>query len=146
MPRPMREPNERLQSFIDEAGFSHKGLARRVNDLGRATGNRGLAYDHSSVIRWLKGDQPRDVVPALRAEVFSIALGRKITPNDLGFPEARLMPDLGLRFASSLPDTIEIITSLWRSDLERRQFIIESMFTAGNWIGTAGCLSCSGAA
>ena len=56
MPRPRREPNLRLRALIDEAGLSRKGLARRVNDLGRAKGMSGLSYDHSSVIRWLKAN------------------------------------------------------------------------------------------
>ena len=72
MPRPRREANLRLQTLINEAGFSHKGLARRVNDLGEAKGISGLAYDHSSVIRWLKGEHPREPIPALIAEVFSM--------------------------------------------------------------------------
>ena len=38
MSRPSREPNLQLQTLIDEAGFSHKGLARRVNELGRPRG------------------------------------------------------------------------------------------------------------
>ena len=77
MPRPRREANLRLQTLIKEAGFSQKGLARRVNDLGQAKGISGLAYDHSSVIRWLKGEHPREPIPALIAEVFSMSLGRK---------------------------------------------------------------------
>jgi hypothetical protein len=137
VPRPVREPNHRLQSLIEEAGFSHKGLARRVNDLGQARGIRGLAYDHSSVIRWLKGEYPRDAVPALMSEVFSMALARNIKPKDLGFPEAKALPDVGLRFALSLRNTIEIITALWRSDLERRQFIIDSTFAAGAYATSA---------
>lgn len=127
MARSAREPNEQLQALIDEAGFSHKGLARRVNDLGRARGIVGLAYDHSSVIRWLKGEHPREPAPTLIAEVFSMSLGRKIKCPDLGLPSAKTLPDLGLRFARSLSDTIDIVTALWRSDLERRQFIINSI-------------------
>ena len=76
MPRPAREPNRQLQMLIEEAGFSHKGLARRVNDLGRAKGIQNLSYDHSSVIRWLKGEHPRGPVPSLIAEVLSMSLGR----------------------------------------------------------------------
>src|SRR5258708_35079225 len=131
MPRTTREPNQRLQTLIDEAGFSHKGFARRVNDLGQARGISSLTYDHSSVIRWLKGEHPRDPAPALIAEVFSMSLGRAITCGDLGFPSTKALPDLGLRFTRSLRDTIETITALWRSDLERRQFIIDSTFAAG---------------
>src|SRR5215471_1051629 len=117
-----------MRSLITEAGFSHKGLARRVNDLGRSRGITGLAYDHSSVIRWLRGEHPRDPVPKLIADVFSLGLGRKVTCNDLGFPDTAALPDLGLRFARSWRDTIETITALWRSDLERRQFLIDSTF------------------
>ena len=130
MPRPRREANLRLQTLINEAGFSHKGLARRVNDLGEAKGISGLAYDHSSVIRWLKGEHPREPIPALIAEVFSMSLGRKITTGELGLPAANELPDIGLRFATSWRDTIEVITALWRSDLERRQFIVDSVFAA----------------
>jgi hypothetical protein len=137
VPRPTREPNQRLQTLIDEAGFSHKGLARRVNDMGRARGIPRLAYDHSSVIRWLKGEHPRDPVPALIAEVFSMSLGRKITCGDLGLPGARALPDLGLRFARSWRDTVETVTALWRSDVERRQFILDSAFAAGAYATSA---------
>jgi len=108
----VREPNPQLQTLIEEAGFSHKGLARRVNDLGRAKGIPGLSYDHSSVIRWLKGEHPHGPVPALIAEVFSMSLGRKLTAGELGLPETKKLPDLGLRFSPSWHDTIEIVTAL----------------------------------
>jgi hypothetical protein len=137
MPRPRREPNLRLQALIDEAGFSHKGLARRVNDLGRAKGISGLAYDHSSVIRWLRGEHPRQPIPALIAEVLSMSLGREITAGEVGFPASGERPDLGLRFATSWRDTIEVTTALWRSDLERRQFIVDSVFAVGAYATSA---------
>src|SRR5215472_12375015 len=126
MPRPAREPNRQLQMLIEEAGFSHKGLARRVNDLGRAKGIQSLSYDHSSVIRWLKGEHPRGPVPSLIAEVLSMSLGRRIAPAELGFC-----------FSSSWRDTIDGITALWRSDVERRQFIVDSAFAAGAYATSA---------
>jgi hypothetical protein len=137
MPRPRREPNLRLQALIDEAGLSHKGLARRVNDLGRAKGIAALAYDHSSVIRWLKGEHPRQPIPALIAEVFSMILGRSVTAGEVGLPATGELPEIGLRFATSWRDTIEVITALWRSDLERRQFIVDSVFAAGAYATSA---------
>jgi hypothetical protein len=115
MPRPTREPNLSLRMLIEEAGFSHKGLARRVNDLGRAKGISGLAYDHSSVIRWLRGEHPRQPTPALIADVLSMNLGREITAGEVGFPGSGELPDIGLRFATSWRDTIEVITALWRT-------------------------------
>jgi hypothetical protein len=89
------------------------------------------------VIRWLKGEHPRGPVPALIAEVLSMSLGRRITPVELGFPAARELPDLGLRFSPSWRDTINNITALWRSDVERRQFIIDSAFAAGAYATSA---------
>ena len=97
MPRPRRETNLRLQILIDEAGLSRKGLARRVNDLGSGKGMSGLSYDHSSVVRWLKGEHPRQPVPLLLAEVLSMSLGRRVTTGDLGFLPTREPSDLGLR-------------------------------------------------
>lgn len=137
MSRLSKEPNDRLQNLIEEAGFSHKDLARRINDLGRARGIPGLGYDHSSVIRWLKGEQPRDPAPKLAAEVFSLTLARAITETDLGFLKAHDLPELGLRFTPSLRDTIETITALWRSDVERRQFILNSTFAAVAYASSA---------
>jgi hypothetical protein len=137
MARMPKEPNERLLDLIHEAGFSHKGLARRINDLGKARGIAGLSYDHSSVIRWLKGEHPRHPAPKLAAEVFSLTLARPITEADLGFPNTHDFPELGLRFTPSLPDTIETVTTLWRSDVERRQFIVNATFAAGVYASSA---------
>ena len=137
MARRPKEPNDRLQELIQEAGFSHKGLAHRINDLGQARGISGLSYDHSSVIRWLNGERPRDPAPKLAAEVFSLTLARQITEIDLGFPKARELPELGLRFTPSLRDTIDTVTTLWRSDVERRQFILNSAFAAGAYASSA---------
>jgi hypothetical protein len=124
MARAPKESNVRLQTLIGEAGFSHKGLARRINDLGGAHGISGLRYDHSSVIRWLKGEQPRDPAARLAAEVFSQTLARQISETDLGFLKTRELPELGLHFTPSPQDTIDTVTTLWRSDVERRQFIL----------------------
>ena len=137
MARLPKEPNDRLQALIEEAGFSHKGLARRINDLGQSHGIPDLSYDHSSVIRWLKGEQPRDPAPKLAAQIFALALARPITEADLGFPKARDLPELGLRFTPSLRDTIETVTTLWRSDVERRKFILNSTFAAGAYASSA---------
>ena len=69
MGRKPKSGNERLRALVEESGVSHKGLARRVVDLGTARGVGGLAYDHSSVARWLAGEQPREPVPELIADV-----------------------------------------------------------------------------
>ena len=69
-----RSQNARLAALIEEAGFSHAGLARRVDQLGLEHG-LDLRYDKTSVTRWLRGQQPRGATPALIAEVFTRRLG-----------------------------------------------------------------------
>ncbi|MGW3406066.1 transcriptional regulator, partial [Streptomyces zhihengii] len=62
-----RQPNERLQALIQEAGCSNAGLARRVNMVGVERG-LDLRYDKTSVARWLRGQQPRGRAPSTIAE------------------------------------------------------------------------------
>jgi hypothetical protein len=126
-----REPNRLLQQLIAEAGFSHKGLARRLNDLGAARGTPGLKYDHSSVLRWIGGQRPRDPVPCLLTEIFALRLGRPVTSEDLGMP-ANITPlDLGQEFTHTWQEGVATVTALWRADVERRRFLIDSTFAIG---------------
>ncbi|GII81619.1 hypothetical protein Sru01_66010 [Sphaerisporangium rufum] len=133
-----REPNHHLRLLLAEAGFSHKGLARRLNDLGAARGLTGLRYDHSSVLRWLGGQQPREPVPALLAEIFAARLGRRLGTEDLGMAGGATPLDLGQLFSHSWREGIETVTALWRADMERRRFLLDSTFAVG--AGSAGAL------
>ncbi|WP_424536095.1 hypothetical protein ACOZ38_39885 [Sphaerisporangium viridialbum] len=133
-----REPNLLLRHLIAEAAFSHKGLARRLNDLGAARGLTGLRYDHSSVLRWMGGQQPRDPVPTLLAEIFALKLGRPVTSEDLGMAGGATPLDLGQEFTHSWQEGVETVTALWRADMERRRFLLDSAFAVG--AGSAGAL------
>lgn len=115
-----REPNRLLQRLIAEAGFTHKGLARRLNDLGAARGLSGLRYDHSSVLRWLAGQRPRDPVTGLLAEIFALRLGRAVSPEDLGLPAVLTPLDLGQEFNHTWQEGISTVTALWRGDVETK--------------------------
>ncbi|MFI7703253.1 hypothetical protein [Nonomuraea sp. NPDC049480] len=126
-----REPNRLLQQLIAEAGFSHKGLARRLNDLGAARGTPGLKYDHSSVLRWIGGQRPRDPVPCLLMEIFAMRLGRPVTSEDLGMPAIITPLDLGQEFTHTWQEGVATVTALWRADVERRRFLIDSTFAIG---------------
>ncbi|GAA2902844.1 hypothetical protein GCM10010517_68770 [Streptosporangium fragile] len=133
-----RQPNRSLQRLIAEAGFTHKGLARRLNDLGAARGLPGLKYDHSSVLRWIAGQRPRDPVPGLLAEIFALRLGRPVSPEDLGLPVALTPLGLGQEFTHTWQEGITTVTALWRADVERRRFLLDSTFAIG--AGSAGAL------
>ncbi|GGO64591.1 hypothetical protein [Nonomuraea cavernae] len=127
----VRESNRLLQQLIAEAGFSHKGLARRLNDLGAARGTPGLKYDHSSVLRWIAGQRPRGPVPSLLTEIFALRLGRPVSAEDLGMPAIITPLDLGQHFTHTWQEGIATVTALWRADVERRRFLIDSTFAIG---------------
>ncbi|WP_256104477.1 regulator [Streptomyces sp. ODS05-4] len=111
---PQRTPNRRLAALIAEAGFSHAGLARRVDQLGLEHG-LDLRYDKTSVTRWLRGQQPRGTTPALIAEVFTRRLGRRLTAQDLGL-DACAPVYAGLEFAATPEEAVDIVSGLWRKD------------------------------
>ncbi|MFB7917584.1 regulator [Streptomyces sp. NPDC056061] len=111
---PQRTPNRRLASLITEAGFSHAGLARRVDQLGLEHG-LDLRYDKTSVTRWLRGQQPRGTTPALIAEVFTRKLGRRLSAQDLGL-DACAPVYAGLEFAATPAEAVDIVSGLWRKD------------------------------
>src|SRR3954452_869830 len=109
-----RSHNQRLAALIEEAGFSHAGLARRVDQLGQEHG-LDLRYDKTSVTRWLRGQQPRGATPALIAEAFSRRLGRRLTAQDLGL-DACAPVYAGLEFAATPDEAVDIVSGLWRKD------------------------------
>ncbi|MER5865520.1 regulator [Kitasatospora sp. NPDC002040] len=111
---PDKTQNPRLAALIEEAGFSHAGLARRVDQLGLEHG-LDLRYDKTSVTRWLRGQQPRGATPALIAEVFTRRLGRRMTAQDIGL-DAFAPVYAGLEFAESPQEAVDIVASMWRKD------------------------------
>jgi hypothetical protein len=111
--RPHRR-NTRLATLIAEAGFSHAGLARRVDRLGQEHG-LDLRYDKTSVTRWLRGQQPRGTSPALIAEVFTQRLGRRLSAQDLGL-DACAPVYAGLEYAATAGEAVDIVSGLWRKD------------------------------
>jgi len=113
-PQDQRSQNQRLSALIEEAGFSHAGLARRVDQLGIEHG-LDLRYDKTSVTRWLRGQQPRGATPALIAEVFTRRLGRRLSAQDLGL-DACAPVYAGLEFAESPAEAVDIVSSMWRKD------------------------------
>ncbi|WP_432866383.1 hypothetical protein [Microbispora rosea] len=130
------DPNRLLQQHLTEAGLSRKGLARRLNGLGSARGLLGMRYDHGSVLRWIGGRRPREPVPGLLAEIFSLRLGRQVSREDIGMPRGTVPADLGQEFPHSWEEGVASVTALWRADVERRRFLLDSTFALG--AGSAG--------
>ena len=130
MPRRPKEENLRLRTLLDEAGMSNKGLARRVVDLAAIQGLAGVRCDHTSVLRWLAGEQPRSPVPELVAAALSNALGRKVPETELGMTPSNLPGDLGLQLSADWTDTVATSTAVWRADVQRRRFLVNAVFTS----------------
>ncbi len=125
-----RQPNERLQALIQEAGCSNAGLARRVNMCGAEHG-LDLRYDKTSVARWLRGQQPRGRAPAVVAEALGRKLGRAVSMDEIGMADGRnLATGIGLTFAPTVLGAIEQVCELWRSDVGRRDFLTGSTVAA----------------
>ncbi len=125
-----RQPNERLQALIQEAGCSNAGLARRVNMCGAEHG-LDLRYDKTSVARWLRGQQPRGRAPAVVAEALGRKLGRAVSIDEIGMANGRnLATGIGLHFAPTVLGAIEQVCELWRSDVGRRDFLTGSTVAA----------------
>ncbi|MFI7010380.1 transcriptional regulator [Streptomyces sp. NPDC050145] len=118
-----RQPNERLQALIQEAGCSNAGLARRVNMCGSEHG-LDLRYDKTSVARWLRGQQPRGRAPGIIAEALGRKLGRTVTIDEIGMANGKnLASGVGLQFSPTVLGAIEQVCELWRSDVGRRDFL-----------------------
>ena len=130
MPRAPKEQNLRLRSLLDEAAMSNKGLARRIVDVAAVRGVKNVRCDHTSVLRWLAGEQPRSPVPELAAVVLGDALGRKVSETELGMTPSDLPGDLGLQLPVGWTETIATSTALWRADVQRRRFLVNAVFTS----------------
>ncbi|MFB7059247.1 transcriptional regulator, partial [Streptomyces vinaceus] len=125
-----RQPNERLQALIQEAGCSNAGLARRVNMCGAEHG-LDLRYDKTSVARWLRGQQPRGRAPGIIAEALGRKLGRTVTIDEIGMANGKnLASGIGLQFSPTVIGAIEQVSELWRSDVGRRDFLSGSSVAA----------------
>ena len=138
MARRSKRPNDQLRAAMDEAGCSHSLLARSVVELGaQAKGIQGLKYDHTSVLRWLEGEQPRHPGPELIAEVLSARLARLVTPAEVGMHAAPHGTGLGLDLPLTWPEGVTAVTALWRAEVERRQFVSKAGFAVAAY-ATAG--------
>jgi hypothetical protein len=124
--RKPRSGNERLRALVEESGVSHKGLARRVVDLGTARGVRGLAYDHSSVARWLAGEQPREPVPELITDVLAGLLQRRLSIADTGMAPSGVPAETGLALAGTWAECVTTAITLWSADASQRRFLTSS--------------------
>lgn len=126
----MPDANAALAGHIAEAGISHAGLAHRVVALAVRRGLPAPQFNHASVARWLRGEQPRGRTPDLLAEVFTGLLGREVTRADLGMRPSSVPPDLGLAYELDLNAAVDAATDLYGTDVHRRNMLARCAYTA----------------
>ncbi|GAA4839576.1 hypothetical protein [Kitasatospora terrestris] len=118
-----RTPNRRLSALIDQAGLSNKQLARAVRETAARYGTNARCT-HTSVQRWRDGRRSRAVPPALIAETLSLALGRAVTPADIGMPaEGRPRSPMDTAFIEAPEELAAAACRLWEADLDRSDLV-----------------------
>ncbi|MFJ8965512.1 hypothetical protein ACIRG5_39615 [Lentzea sp. NPDC102401] len=123
--------NVALRALLAEAGLSNCALARAIVTTGAKEGVH-LGTTTTSVKRMLEGAQPRWPVPRIVAKVLTTRLGYQIRTGDCGFADRSPVDDTfdGFACASTIDGTITIVAELSGRDLNRRNFLMGSAFTA----------------
>jgi hypothetical protein len=118
--------------LLDQAAVSNAALSRAVVAAGAEEGVH-LGTTPTSVKRMLDGSQPRWPVPRLVAKVLSRRLQREVGVAECGFADRSPVSDDpydGLRSSDSLDGTVRSVIALTGRDMDRRNFLIGSSFTA----------------
>lgn len=129
-------PNDRLARLMKEAGFhSHKAFARAVMAESQRAGEPLRHCDHTYVTRWLSGRMPQGKTPTFIAAVLARALGRLVTPADIGMPFAGHLPthDLGLSYPDSPITASENVLLLWKADLDEATVLQRGRIDSAAW-------------
>src|SRR5262249_1311190 len=119
---------DRLAALLSETGWSHAGLAKRVNDACRTRGYL-RSYTATSVANWLSGMVPAPPVPEVLAQLLTDRLGRPVTLTGPGYTEDVPL-DLGLSWAPTTRATVGTVAQLGRVDMERRDVLLTSAWVA----------------
>ncbi|MEO3844505.1 MULTISPECIES: helix-turn-helix transcriptional regulator [unclassified Streptomyces] len=130
-----REPNQRLEALLHEAGISNAGLARRVNIRGSQRG-LNLRHDKTSVSRWVRGQRPRIRTAVIIAEVLSEKLDRTVSLDEIGMAYGKsLASNVGLKFAPDLGEAIQSACELWSCDADPRGLVFGPTVAVSTLIG-----------
>jgi len=129
-----KQPNVQLTSWFERSGWSKGELARQVNRRARQVGANHISTDTSRVRRWLDGEQPREPIPKILAELFTERFGSVVSVEDLGLRSAVPVatPSSTVDLPWSGPQTVQLISEYSRSDLmlNRRGFLGSSLSLA----------------
>ncbi|TWP52193.1 hypothetical protein FKR81_11495 [Lentzea tibetensis] len=123
--------NAALRRLLAEAGLSNCALARAIVAMAEKEGLH-LGTTTTSVKRMLQGAQPRWPVPRIAASVLTVRLGYQVNVTDCGFADRSPVGDTFDGFACSptIGGTIATVVELSGRDMNRRNFLMGTAFTA----------------
>ncbi|MFD8560563.1 hypothetical protein ACFV1N_25095 [Streptosporangium canum] len=108
--------NHSLIYWQEQAGLNNCRLARELQELAQAHGDKNVHPDARRVRAWRHGERPRDPVPELLLEVLRRHLGRHLTLAHIGLdPAATVTAWPGTPWVST--HTVTEIINCTRSDL-----------------------------
>ncbi|MFE3196690.1 hypothetical protein ACWGR4_37635 [Embleya sp. NPDC055664] len=121
-----RQPNDRLAAWFARSGWSKGELARQVNRHAKAISAPHVSTDTSRVRRWLDGEQPREPIPQILAELFTRRFGRVVSIDELGLREPdEPHGDFGVDLPWTFETVVDILGEYTRGDLllGRQEFV-----------------------
>jgi tetratricopeptide (TPR) repeat protein len=127
-----RNPNRKFAAMLARSGCSHKGFARRVQDVADARGVR-MSCDHTTVQRWLDGVEPRGVKPQIIAEALSVKLGVPVTVSDIGMDYADGAISAAAAYPERFGDGVAVLGQLVRHDLAQPPSVAERPVDPDAW-------------
>lgn len=136
MRRPPELPRARR---LAEPGRARKGLARLLSILGSARRLPKIPpWRPRSGAMPYRIPGPREPEPAGPVTVSLARLGPRVAAADTCPSRGAIPLDLGQEFPTTWEEGVASVTALWKADVERRRFLLDSTFVIG--AGSAGII------
>ncbi|WP_405978896.1 transcriptional regulator [Streptomyces sp. NBC_00158] len=130
----MKTRNVGLESHLARSRMSRGELARRIKAKALEYREPHIAPGVSRIRCWIEGEQPREPVPQIVADVFSDHFGYRVTAYDIGFG-AGTSVDSALVYDTSFTATVKAVAELGRADVDRRKLLAAAPFAAVAGVG-----------
>lgn len=107
------------------------GLPELTAHIVKLGGVRGLdvRYNHRSVVRWIRGETPRQRTAEMIAQILGDVLCRPATVADIGMAQCeKTDSDAALRLTLHPSETARLLAGLAHDDLENRRTLLEAGF------------------
>ncbi|WP_133741214.1 hypothetical protein [Actinorugispora endophytica] len=122
-PESERPVNAALHSAIAESGLSYRALAGRIRAVATENG-ADVRTGAAAIAHWVKGTTPQPATAAYLTEALSRALGRVVSPTEIGVASRQDETPPALA-----QDPVASLATLGRSDVDRRHFLATTAYS-----------------